>query len=83
MTKYKPVIIGDLRIGDLVKVSDEIGGYMNGRNFKGFIVSMTDESFTVEPQRIGGSALITVKRDTMITAERAHSVKINGEWVAA
>ena len=83
MTKYKPVIIGDLRIGDLVKVSDEVGGYMNGKNFKGFIVAMTGDSLTVEPQRLGGSATITVKRETMITAGRAHQVKINGEWVAA
>jgi len=83
MTRYKPVIIGDLRIGDLVKVSDEVGGYMNGRNFKGFIISMDDDSLTVEPQRLGGSASITVKRDTIVTAERAHQVKINGEWVAA
>jgi len=78
MTRYKPVIIGDL-----VKVSDEVGGYMNGRNFKGFIISMDDDSLTVEPQRLGGSASITVKRDTIVTAERAHQVKINGEWVAA
>jgi len=83
MTRYKPVIIGDLRIGDLVKVSDEVGGYMNGRNFKGFIISMDDDSLTVEPQRLGGSATIKVKRSTIVTAERAHQVKINGEWVAA
>lgn len=83
MTKYKPVTISELKIGDLVKVSDKVGGYMNGRNFKGFIVSMDADSLTVEPQRLGGSASVTVKRDTIVTAERAHQVKINGEWVAA
>lgn len=71
MTKYNQVNISDIQIGDLVKVCDKPGGYMNGRNFKAFIIEMRDEEMLVEPLRIGPQeTFVTIRRDTIKEAKR-------------
>ena len=71
MAKYNKVNIADIEIGDLVKVCDKPDGYMNGRNFKAFVVEMRDEKMVVEPMRIGPQeTFVTVRRDTIREAKR-------------
>ena len=72
MKKYNQLSISDIAIGDLVRVSDKEGGYMNGRNFKAFIIEMSDSELVVEPMRIGPQeTFVSVSIDSVKEAKRA------------
>ena len=72
MTKYNKVSISDIAVGDLVKASDQEGGYMNGRSFRAFIVEMSDAELVVEPARIGPQeTFVSVSIDSVKEAMRA------------
>jgi hypothetical protein len=72
MKKYNQLSISDIAIGDLVRVSDKEGGYMNGRNFKAFIIEMSESELVVEPMRIGPQeTFVSVSIDSVKEAKRA------------
>ena len=72
MKKYNKLNISDIAIGDLVRVSDKEGGYMNGRSFKAFIIEMSDSELVVEPMRIGPQeTFVSVSIDSVKEAKRA------------
>jgi hypothetical protein len=71
MTKYNKLKISDIAVGDLVKVSDQEGGYMNGRSFKAFIIAMGGSELVVEPMRIGThETFVSVSIDSVKEAKR-------------
>ena len=71
MKKYNQLSISDIAIGDLVRVSDKEGGYMNGRNFKAFIIEMSESELVVEPMRIGPQeTFVSVSIDSVKEAKR-------------
>jgi hypothetical protein len=71
MKKYNKLNISDIAIGDLVRVSDKEGGYMNGRSFKAFIIEMSDSELVVEPMRIGPQeTFVSVSIDSVKEAKR-------------
>jgi len=71
MAKYNKLNISDIAVGDLVKVSAQEGGYMNGRSFKAFIIAMGDSELVVEPMRIGPQeTFVSVSIDSVKEAKR-------------
>ena len=71
MAKWNGLNISDIAVGDLVKVSAQEGGYMNGRNFKALIIEMGDSELVVEPMRIGPQeTFVSVSIDSVKEAKR-------------